>query len=194
MGIRETVSNIVARAVVTAVDSAKKCQGLGLKLIGGEEKQSVEHIEPYGFTSSPQSGAEAVVLFPTGDRSHGVVMAVADRRYRIKGLKAGEVAIYTDEGDSIILKRGRVTEVTTGDLLVNASRKITLSAPELEVDASTSVTFKTPKFTTSGDFSAAGEVADGKGTMSAIRMTYNGHHHTAQGENADTTGPSAEMG
>ncbi|CCJ84740.1 Prophage baseplate assembly protein V [Cronobacter dublinensis 582] len=104
------------------------------------------------------------------------------------------MAIYTDEGDSIVLKRGRVTEITTSELVVNAESKISLNAPQLVVNASSGVSFTTPTITTSGDFSAAGEVSDGVGTMSAIRTTYNGHTHTARGETAETTGPSASMG
>ncbi|ELY6212262.1 phage baseplate assembly protein [Cronobacter dublinensis] len=194
MGIKQAISNLAARAVLAALDSSRKCQAAGLKLIAGETKENVEYIEPYGFTSTAHAGAEAVVLFPSGDRSHGVVISVADRRYRLKGLRSGEVAIYTDEGDSIVLKRGRVTEITTSALVVNAESKISLNAPQLVVNASSGVSFTTPTITISGDFSAAGEVSDGVGTMSAIRTTYNGHTHTARGETAETTGPSASMG
>lgn len=194
MGIKQAISNLAARAVVVGLDTAKKCQSAGLMLIGGDKKENVEYIEPYGFTSTAQSGAEAVVLFPSGDRSHGVVIAVADRRYRLKGLKAGEVALYTDEGDSIVLKRGKITEITTGELVVNASSKISLNAPELEVNAPTKTTFTTPDLSASGNVSAAGEMSDGVGTMSAIRVTYNGHTHKGNGAGNDTGGPSAAMG
>ncbi|ELY4100554.1 phage baseplate assembly protein V [Cronobacter sakazakii] len=194
MGIKQAISNLAARAVLAALDSSRKCQAAGLKLIAGDTKENVEYIEPYGFTSTAHAGAEAVVLFPSGDRSHGVVISVSDRRYRLKGLRSGEVAVYTDEGDSIVLKRGRVTEITTSELVVNAESKISLNAPQLVVNASSGVSFTTPTITTSGDFSAAGEVSDGVGTMSAIRTTYNGHKHTAQGKTAETTGPSASMG
>lgn len=59
-----SLQNIVTRAVITALDTAKKCQAAGLKLIAGEPKENVEHLEPYGFTSAAQNGAEAVMLFP----------------------------------------------------------------------------------------------------------------------------------
>lgn len=58
-----SLQNIVTRAVITALDTAKKCQAAGLKLIAGEQKENVEHLEPYGFTSAAQNGAEAVMLF-----------------------------------------------------------------------------------------------------------------------------------
>lgn len=91
------LQNMITRAVITAIDTVRKCQTAGLKLIAGEKKENVEHLEPYGFTSAAQNGAEAVVLFPGGDRSHGVAVVVADRRFRLKGLARGEVALYDDQ-------------------------------------------------------------------------------------------------
>ncbi|EJL1205072.1 phage baseplate assembly protein V, partial [Salmonella enterica] len=102
------LQNMVTRAVITAIDTVRKCQTAGLKLIAGEKKENVEHLEPYGFTSAAQNGAEAVVLFPGGDRSHGVAVVVADRRFRLKGLARGEVAIYDDQGQSVILTRAGI--------------------------------------------------------------------------------------
>lgn len=191
----QAIANLIARAVMTTIDTARKCQAVGLKLIGGETKENVEYLEPYGFTSAAKAGAEAVVLFPSGDRSHGVAIAVADRRYRLKGLKSGEVALYTDEGDSIVLKRDRVIEVTTKQFIVNAEEKISFTSPMFEVSASGSAAFTTPTLTTSGDFAASGEVSDGVGTMSAMRMTYNGHTHKENGDGGGTTdAPGQSMG
>lgn len=83
---------LIGRAVVKSISAATKCQTVDVSLIAGEPKAGVEHLEPYGFTARANSGAEAVVLFPDGDRSHAVVVTVSDRRYRLKGLQTGEVA------------------------------------------------------------------------------------------------------
>lgn len=66
--------------------------------MAGEIRDDLEHVEPYGYTSEPHVDAETFSLFFDGDRSHGVVFCVADRRYRMKPLKAEEVAIYDDLG------------------------------------------------------------------------------------------------
>ncbi len=55
MGIKQAISNLAARAVLAALDSSRKCQAAGLKLIAGDTKENVEYIEPYGFTS-PEPG------------------------------------------------------------------------------------------------------------------------------------------
>ncbi|MBC7213051.1 MAG: phage baseplate assembly protein, partial [Pseudomonas sp.] len=87
--------NFLARGVVALVDAGRKLQGLQMRLTADEVKDGMEHFEPYGFTSNPLPGAEALAAFLGGDRSHGVVVCVADRRFRLQALKSGEVAQRT---------------------------------------------------------------------------------------------------
>lgn len=103
--IQRQLLGLIGRAVVKSISAATKCQTVDVSLIAGEPKAGVEHLEPYGFTARANSGAEAVVLFPDGDRSHAVVVTVSDRRYRLKGLQTGEVAVYDDQGQSVTLTR-----------------------------------------------------------------------------------------
>lgn len=105
-------------AVVTSVGNLATTAGVSTRDLAAIAATITGVGVDADVAGTAHAGAEAVVLFPSGDRSHGVVISVADRRYRLKGLKSGEVAIYTDEGDSIILKRGRVTEITTSELVV----------------------------------------------------------------------------
>lgn len=168
-----SISNILARAVVRSINASTKCQMLQIAMPGGEGKSDIEHLEPYGFTSAPLTGAEAVAAYFDGDRSHGVVLVVADRRYRIKGLTAGEVAIYSDEGDSIILKRGNQIVVNTKQFIVNATEKATFHTPLLEVPD--------------------GEISDKTSTMSTMRNTYNSHNHKENGDGGGTTDKAAQQ-
>ncbi|MBL5911217.1 phage baseplate assembly protein V [Enterobacter asburiae] len=165
-----SVQNIVARAVVTALNSAKKCQALGLSLIAGEQKEDVEHLEPYGFTSAAQDGAEAVALFPSGDRSHGVVLVVADRRYRLKGLARGEVAVYDDQGQSVTLTRD-------GIVVDGGGKPITFTN-------ATKARFEMP-------IESTGDIKDkcdsGGKSMAQMRTTYDGHTHKENGDGGGTT-------
>lgn len=144
--MRNGIANFLARGVVALGNSASKLQSLQLRLLAGEVKDNVEHLEPYGFTASPLAGAEALAGFIGGDRSHGVVIVVADRRFRLQGLKPGEVALYTDEGDKLHFKRGRVIDLET----------VTLN-----VKASDSVNFDTPLIKTTGRIESAGDQVAG---------------------------------
>lgn len=99
------ITNMLSRGVVTLANAAGKMQTLQVALLDDESKDGVEHFEPYGLTSCPKPGAEVLAAFLDGDRSHGVAIVAADRRYRVKDLKAGEVAIYDDLGHIITLTR-----------------------------------------------------------------------------------------
>lgn len=131
--MRNPIASVLARGVVVLANSARKLQSLQLRITAGEVKDDIEHLEPYGYTSCPKDGAEALVGF-FGDRSHGVVIMVADRRFRLKGLKPGEVALHTDEGDYLLFKRGRVIEVETVTLKVKAEAAVEFDTPVIRTN------------------------------------------------------------
>jgi phage baseplate assembly protein V len=124
--IRTRLDNMVARAVVQLVNDGTKLQVVQLSILDGETREGCERFQSYGLTSVPLDGAEAVVLFAGGRRDHGLVIAVDDRRYRLKGMQGGEVALYTDEGDRIHFKRG-------GTIEVKAATKVIVDAPMTEL-------------------------------------------------------------
>ena len=163
------LKNILVRGTLSLVNGAKKMQVLQVKLLAGEVKDGMEHFEPYGFTSNAQAGAEVLAGFFGGDRSHGVVICVADRRFRLQGLQSGEVALYTDEGDKLHFKRGRVIEIET---------------LTLKVKADTAVEFDTPEIRTTGKIVSAGDQV-------AAGISQLGHGHTGVMPGAGTSGPPA---
>jgi phage baseplate assembly protein V len=160
--LARSVGNMLARGTLVLANATTKMQSLQVRILEGEAKDAVEHFEPYGYTSRPHPGAEALLQFFGGDRSHGVAFMVADRRYRLVGLDYGEVALFDDLGSKIVLKRGNVIEIT-------ATTKLRLVTPLLEV---------------------TGEIKDrcdsSGATMAGMRATYNGHTHP--GDSGGTTG------
>lgn len=164
--------NMLTRGVVALANSAGKIQRLQMRLTHGELKDGMEHLEPYGFTSCPHVGAEGLAAFLGGDRSHGVVIVVTDRRHRFQNLKPGEVAIFTDEGDYIHLKRGRVIDIKTGTL---------------NVSAATAVNFDTPLITQSGRIVSQGDQI--AGGVSQIN-----HPHAGVKQGTDQSGPPVPGG
>lgn len=106
------LANLVSRAVLRRVDDSKRMQLVQLMALEGETRADIERVQQYGFTSVPKEGAEAVAVFPGGDRSLGFVIATDDRRYRLTGLQAGEVAIYSETGSKLVLKTNGDVELT----------------------------------------------------------------------------------
>lgn len=110
--LRNRVLNMVARAVVKLADDGKALQELQLSVLAGEVRDGVERFQNYGFTSVPEAGAEAIVIFVGGKREHGLAIAVDDRRYRNRNLESGEVAIYNHTGAKIVMKSNGDIEAT----------------------------------------------------------------------------------
>ncbi len=158
--IRLKIRLIVSRAVVRAVDDAGGLQIIQVTGLPGEVLDGVEHFQNYGFTSVPLPGAEMILGFVGGYRSHGVGLVVDDRRHRKKGMQPGETAQFSDEGDSIHLKRGKIIAVTSGG-------EVTVDAPKVALTGTTEVTIDGAKITLTG----TGEVKLDGATVAIVGTT-----------------------
>lgn len=136
-------------------------QGLAGETVDGEQFQN------YGFSSAPLPGAEYIVIPVGGNSKHSVVVASEDGRYRLK-LQDGEVSLYTDEGDYVHMKRGRMIEVVTDDLVFKVKNKVRFETPLVEMTGDENV---------NGNIKANGEVADHLRSMQMDRDIYNKHGH-----------------
>ncbi len=134
--LRSRIANMLARGIVRLVSSGAGMQHLQVDLMAGETRDGAEHFESYGFTSRPHPGAECFVAFPFGSRDHPIVLVAADRRYRLKGLGAGEVALYDDLGQKIVLHRDRVELSSPGRVVVQAPA-VDVVAGAVDVQAQT---------------------------------------------------------
>ena len=130
-----------------------------------------ECFQHYGFTSRPLAGAEAVLI---ANGNHIVMIAEDDRRYRI-AIEAGEVCIYTDEGDHVRFKRGKEIYIASGNKLTAAvTNDIAVTTTRIALTASESITLTAPSVAVDGALSATGNItSDG----SIIDTTGNTNHH-----------------
>lgn len=125
--LRRRVQMMLARGVVALADDSTQAQSLQIDLLADETHEGVERFCDYGFSSVPLAGAEAIVAFVGGLRSHGIAIKVEDRRYRPRDLEAGEVTLYDDQGQRVHLTRD--------GLLIVSAQKVTLSAPNVTIEA-----------------------------------------------------------
>jgi phage gp45-like len=112
----------LTRAVITKSNDTTKRQELDLQLLYGETQTGVERFQQYGFSSvpvaptdEPQSGgsskktfAGALVAFLTADRSHPVVLAVDDKRYRPNNLNPGESVLHDHQGQVVHVSKSGI--------------------------------------------------------------------------------------
>lgn len=144
-GVRQGFRGVLTRTRSTG--SVQLVQGDG---VAGEQLQDNELFQHYGFTSHPLPGTMAVILPVGGKTSHGIVIATEHGSYRLKALAPGEVALYTDEGARIVMKRGRLIETDCDVFKVNCKT--------WEVNASDKADFNTPMLTASAQVTAQGQV------------------------------------
>jgi phage baseplate assembly protein V len=174
-GVAAAIQLVIGRAVLALVSDAAKRQLVQFEALKGEVKDGVERFQEYGFTSVPHAGSQVLFVCLGGNRDHPIVVSIDDPRHRKSGMQAGEVAIYTDEGDYILLKRGRTIEIETANQVVKASESARFETPTLEV---------------------TGEIIDRCDTtgvsMNGMRHIYDTHTHNET--NTVTHGPNQTMG
>lgn len=138
--LRRRVRLMVSRAVLSALSDAAGIQVVQVKLLEGEVRDSVERLQNYGFTSVPLAGAEGVMACVSGNRDHGIVIAMDDRRYRIKGLQPGEAAMYTHKDKEahkhrIIFKNDGSIEVLAKNITVKATETARIEGDVVKIHA-----------------------------------------------------------
>ncbi len=112
--------------------------------------------------------ARSGVCFPavTVHTRSGCVV-VADRRFRLKGLARGEVALYDDQGQSVTLTRAGI--------VVNGGGQLFSRMPLKHV------------FTKCRSESTGVSGTAGVETMAEMRATYNGHTRKRNGDGGGIT-------
>ena len=188
------VRMMLGRGVLNLVNDAAKMQTVQVSCMAGETLDDVERPQPYGLTSNPLPGAEAFMAFLGGDRSHGVALVIDDRRYRLKPLGDGEVALYSHEGHNVTLKNGRVVEVNCDTLTVNADTEVSINTPSFKLDADSAL-LDVPLLSVLGVLQADADiVANFSATpisVSVIKAFFNVHAHVYVDDGATAlSGPS----
>lgn len=188
--VRNLMRDGVARAVLNVVDDEGNMQRVQVSLLEDEVIDGVERFQNYGFTSVPEEGAEATVVFVGADRSHPVVVVADDRRVRKKSLKPGEVAVYHKNGDFIHLKNGNEIEVKTTTFKVDCDTATLAASKEITLD--------TPLTTLTGRQQTTGEKSGGGASTFVGGLKNTGgdivsdgvslEHHTHPGDSGGATG------
>ncbi|WP_407529442.1 phage baseplate assembly protein domain-containing protein [Methylobacterium oryzisoli] len=114
----------ITRGTLISADDKPMMQELTIRDRFGQKKTNVEHWHPYGFTSVPNppekdKEAEVMIAYLGGDESHPVVLSVADRRYRPKDLKPGDIAQHDHRGNKTVMHKDGVTHTSSQTITHN---------------------------------------------------------------------------
>lgn len=182
--LKDAVWNLLARGRLTGADGSRKMRVVQTETLAGDLRDGVEHFEPYGYTSEPFPGAETLVGALDGDREHSIVFCVADRRYRMTGLKAGEVAIFDDQGQCVHLTRDGIVVKTAKTLTLQADAGAEIKAPSTHITGTLQVDQKITG--TGGMAVSGGGGATVEGDVVADGISLKSHTH--QGDSGGSTG------
>lgn len=109
-----------------------------------ESFEQREYFQHYGYTSRPLPGAEIIII---REGNHIIAIGSDDRRYRL-AIEEGEVALYTDEGDKIHLKRDRTIEIVSGNkLIATVENEVDITTKVAKINASVSCEVTSPAVT-----------------------------------------------
>lgn len=194
----------IERGTVTISKNDDELRELQVEHQSGEVRQDVEHMEPYGFSSEPYTDKKTDAITFYTDESHelGFVMCVADRRFRVKSLKTGEVVIYDDKHRKIHLKRegilidgvdDPITITTSNDIIANCNNCNITCKSSANVNCGTSATVVAPSILLDGNVTVTGTLITGTKGGGAASF---GGTVTAQGSihsNDDVTSGSISL-
>lgn len=207
MNFAALLRGLLGRGVVESVDDTPMMRTVQAEFLPGDVREGLEHFEPYGFTSRVKEGAEAIGAFFNGDRSHGVVLVTADRRFRLH-VEEGEVAVFDDQGQKVVLKRDGIlvetpknlTATVGGNALATVSGTTTLKSGAVTIDAPS--VHITGTLAVDGHISGTGGLAVSGGSGAAVTgsitatgdiqagsISLQGHTHTEMGDGAETSTP-----
>jgi len=141
--VYSALRNMLTRGVVSTVNGATKLRTIQAKLFARETKDNLEHFEPFGFSAEPEDGAELLTAFFAGDRSCGIVLVVADRRYRPTNMKPGESVQYDSLGQMVYLTKGGIVIKGAGrPMMIQDTAKLTIDTPQVEMKGNLKVNGK----------------------------------------------------
>ncbi len=102
--LRRRISLMIGHAIILTIDDTTKLQNLQVAALADEVMSLRERFQEYGFTSRPHPGAEAIMVSLGGNRTNTVIIAVDDRRYRLKLDNAGDVAVYSSGENYLVMR------------------------------------------------------------------------------------------
>jgi len=111
------------------------------RILHGEVARRVKRVQPYGFISRPTPGMETFVGPILGSSGNLIYFGENDSAFRPMDLEPGEVAVYSDEGDALIFRRGRDVNLDVGaNVAITAGEDVTATAGGIvKLDAGTDV-------------------------------------------------------
>jgi phage baseplate assembly protein V len=151
-----------SRGVLRATVDENGVQTMQVGLLEDEVADEVERVQSYGLSAVPPNGGDAVVAFISGNRDHGMVLAVNDRESRPREQKGGEVTVYNNKKASIKLDEDGNIVITVGQddgkMTIKVDDEISIEAKKLTIKIEDEITIECPTIKIEGDIELDGNL------------------------------------
>lgn len=118
-GFQKRIANILLKGILDGIDYTTDFHVCKVILQEDELQNKVERIQPYGFTSFPEDGAQVLVGCINGDRNQSIVLTVGDSRYTVTGV-GGDVVLHSKGDNEVRLNAdGTIDIKTDGNAAIN---------------------------------------------------------------------------
>ena len=143
--IRNAVGSVrtALRGNVLRASGDKRVVLLQADGLATETFNDAEMFQQPGFRSIPLEGMQPIIVALNGASANGVVVAVSNGALFIADLQPGEVAVFNENdgiANSIILRNGKVIDITCDTLNIKAATKVNVTAPAADIAVSGAIT------------------------------------------------------
>ena len=148
--LRRRASPFALARTTMNVDDSGPVQTVQAQLDALSIRDKIPVLYGYGVTGAPPVAADMQVVYLDGDRSKAVIIASGHQSYRLRGLAAGDSALYDSRGHRVWLTSSGIS------LVGNVGH--------------------TGNYTLTGNLSVTGSVIAGAGGTDQVGLQT--HHHT----------------
>lgn len=145
--IKQMIGNALAsvrqalRGNLIRANGARQVIILQMDGVSGESFNAAELFQQPGLRSIPLAGMQPIIVPLNGNSANGVVVAMSNGALFVADLQPGEVALFNENdgvANSLVLKNGKVAELTTQTFTVNA-QVINFNAPTVNMSGDVNV-------------------------------------------------------
>lgn len=160
------INNFFARGKLLDMDLTPKVPTAKVGLMADEVMDSLEFPQTYGFKSAPPKTdtAEVITAHFGGNRNHGTILKIFDRKLMPNDLNEGDVTLYGLHNERIMI------DADGNILLNNANIAITLDNDgSMTLASNTTIKLDAPTVTIEGNLQINGDLVT-TGTINGVTI------------------------
>lgn len=190
------IRRVILGATIESTNDAAPLQQMKVRTLGRALYDNVELFGQFGFTSRAPDGLDAIIAERNGKY---IVIAVGDRKYRIRDTETGDTVVYDVRGQTIVLNKDgiKISDKNGNHIVMNSAGNTISDAFENSISTGADgVTINGVLITQSGAMTTpstvttGGLIKSGGDVKSSTGKTLDTHTHEVPAASAITPPPA----